>query len=233
MRFQSRFLLLPVLFLLFFIQNTHARQTMNIKLLYVYDALCGWCFGFSPVVRQLVNEHGDKVTVEIISGGLRIDDAVGTIDEVAPFIRTAYKSVENTTGIKFGEAFVQGPLARGDMRLNSLPPAKALAIFRKTFPEKALEFASALHNMVYVDGFSPEDETAIARYAESLGYPREPFLEAFRSPEADALARADFAKARQLGVQGYPCLLKENNGRWEVISSGYIPYQKLLKLLGI
>jgi putative protein-disulfide isomerase len=37
-------------------------------LYYVYDPLCGWCYGFSPVINQLKESMQDEFTIEVISG---------------------------------------------------------------------------------------------------------------------------------------------------------------------
>ena len=118
----------------------------KIKVLYFYDALCGWCYGFSLVIKEVKTAYDDKFDFEIISGGLRLGDAVGPIGEVAPYIKAgAYKTVEQTCGVKFGDDFVNGPLQEGTMILNSLQPAIALAIVKKLKPKKAFEFSSILH----------------------------------------------------------------------------------------
>ncbi|MFW5658939.1 MAG: hypothetical protein ACOCZ8_03040, partial [Bacteroidota bacterium] len=41
----------------------------TMKVIYVYDALCGWCYGFSPNIQQLHDEFGDRVDFEVVSGG--------------------------------------------------------------------------------------------------------------------------------------------------------------------
>ena len=202
------------------------------KLLYVYDALCGWCYGFSPVLRQWMDLHGAHVQLEVISGGLRIDDQVGTINEVAPYIKTAYKDVERAAGVTFGEGFIQGPLASGNVRMNSLPPARALAIFRQKFPEKALAFAARLHEGIYGEGIATEELHHYARFAAELGYTDSNFSQLMTDPISEQWARKDFERAASLGVRGYPAVLKEENGRWIMVVNGFVPYAKLSQLLG-
>ena len=31
-------------------------------IVYVYDALCGWCYGFAPVIERLHEKYGDRLT---------------------------------------------------------------------------------------------------------------------------------------------------------------------------
>ena len=103
----------------------------KITILYFYDALCGWCYGFSPVIQKLHQQFEDHFEFQIISGGLRLGEGVSPIGEVAPYIKAgAYQTVEERCGVKFGEAFIKGPMEKGDMILNSEPPAIALAIVK-------------------------------------------------------------------------------------------------------
>ena len=76
------------------------------KLIYVYDALCGWCFGFSPVMSTFAKKYQSEIEVQVVSGGMIRGDRIGPIGEVAPYIKEAYKTVEDSTGITFGKAFL-------------------------------------------------------------------------------------------------------------------------------
>ncbi len=58
------------------------------KLIYVYDALCGWCYGFSPVISKIHKEYKDSLEFEVISGGMILGDRIGPIGEVASYIKT-------------------------------------------------------------------------------------------------------------------------------------------------
>lgn len=209
--------------------NTHSPM----KLMYVFDALCGWCYGFSPVMKQLMDQHGEHIQLEVISGGLRLDDRAGTINEVAPYIKTAYKDVERAAGVKFGEGFLQGPLASGNVRMNSLPPARALAIFRRKFPEKSLAFAARMQEGIYVEGIATEEMHHYTRFATALGYTDPDFAPLMQDPVSEQWARADFQRAGALGVRGYPAVLREENGKWIMVVNGFVPYPRLVQLLGL
>lgn len=46
------------------------------KLVYVYDALCPWCYAFTPVVDELRRHYGDRLDHEVLSGGMVRGDQV-------------------------------------------------------------------------------------------------------------------------------------------------------------
>lgn len=195
-------------------------------LLYFYDALCGWCYGFSPVIHQIKKNYQSNFDFRIISGGLKVGEGVGPIGVVAPYIKAgAYKTVEERCGVKFGEDFVNGPLETGDMRLNSLPPAIALSIVKKQKPEEAFEFGSILHKAVYVDGHHPEDLDGYGKYAEKIGLDGVAFVETMKDPIAEGMAQEDFQLARKFGINGFPTLVGIKENKAYLISNGYMDYE--------
>ncbi|MEY4661231.1 MAG: hypothetical protein RLZZ42_1183, partial [Bacteroidota bacterium] len=79
---------------------------MKPTIIYCYDAYCGWCYGFSPVIKNLWQRYNQAFDFETLSGGMIPENATRHISAIAPYIRDAYKTVEETTGVKFGEDFL-------------------------------------------------------------------------------------------------------------------------------
>jgi putative protein-disulfide isomerase len=208
---------------------TNKKNTMkDIKITYYYDALCGWCYGFSPVFNQIYAEYQSKITFDVVSGGLFLGNRVGPINEVAPYIKAgAYKTVESTTGVKFGKGFIENGLEQGKMMLNSLYPAIALCIVKADYPEHTVAFAGLLHQAFYVDGMDPVKVDGYAAYAASLGIDTAEFNEKMKNPVYEQHALAEFSFAGQQGLGGYPALVLEVDGKREVLSSGYVSYAVL------
>jgi putative protein-disulfide isomerase len=109
---------------------------------YIYDALCGWCYGFSPVIKAFHDAYKDEFEFRIISGGMITGRREGPIGEVAGYIKDAYQQVEETTGVKFGEDFLNKILEPGEAYFSSLPSALAMATFRLYQPDNTVAFAA-------------------------------------------------------------------------------------------
>lgn len=210
---------------------TGSRSAQPPVVVYVYDALCGWCYGFSPVMAKAEKEFGDKALFRVVSGGLRIDEGVGTINDVAPFIKTAYGDVEKATGVKFGEASVNKLIKTGTMRLNSLPAAIAMSIVKERNVALSLAYTRQLHKMIYVDGHDPETISQYAVYAAAIGIDTVGFTQAMRSHNYEQLARADFAYAANMGVTGFPAVFIAREGRLTRLTNGYVGWAELEKQL--
>lgn len=194
------------------------------KLVYVYDALCPWCYAFTPVVEALCRHFADHLDHEVLSGGMVRGDRVRMVggEEEAARLRESYRAIESRTGIRFGEAFFIG-IASHTRRLDSEPPAIALAAFRMIAPDRSeLEMAHAILQENFWEGGDPNSDAFYRRIAEKRGLDPEAFLAAMRSEEAFNRALYDFALARQLGADAFPRLyLQTAEDYLHLVSRGY------------
>ncbi len=194
---------------------------MQPRLFYLYDALCGWCYGFSPVMETLYRLYKGKIHFEVISGGMRLGAHAGPLKELAPYIQNAYKDVETRTGVKFGEHFLKNLFGDADLMMDSFPPAVALSIVKEAQPEQALAAASAIQRMIYKDGHSPTDWSALSEALESTGLDAEMLLKKANDERYHQLAYKDFALTQKWGVQGFPAVIAENKNKLVMIAQGY------------
>lgn len=218
-----------LLILLALTARTSAQQqnVTPVEVIYVYDALCGWCYGFSDAIQSFQKAHPD-VNVTVIAGGMITGERVGPLIEVAPYIRSAYKDVENATGVKFGQPFLNELFGDADMIMTSNPSARALETMKVLAPNvPQVQFAAALQKMVYHDGKQPGDESALADVAASFDIDRDAFLEYYASDRAAKAADANMALSNQLGVTGFPTVFVKTGEELRVISRGYMPLERL------
>ncbi len=198
------------------------------KLIYVYDALCGWCFGFSPTIERFAQVYqADFEKIEVISGGMVVGNRIGPIGEVAGYISQAYKDVERATGIKFGEQFLNGTLAEGTAIFSSIPPAIALSIFKSYQPDNQLTFAARLQKAIYFEGKAPEEVAAYSLIAAEFGLDSDDFLVKMKDAHFKALAEEDFAYTQQLQVNGFPTVFVQLGTQYYPIARGAVNYKTL------
>lgn len=197
------------------------------KIIYVYDALCGWCYGFSPVITQIHEKYKDELDFEVISGGMITGNRIGPIGQVAPYISWAYKEVETKTGVTFGEGFLEGILKDGKAIFSSIRPAVALAVFKTHHPEQTVAFAETLQKAIYYDGIEPENVQAYGPYAEQYGMAGETFIANMQEAEYLKLAEKDFQKSAALEVNGFPSVFFLQGTTAWLIARGYTPFDLL------
>jgi putative protein-disulfide isomerase len=199
----------------------------SVKIIYVYDALCGWCYGFSPVLKQCYEKHKNDFEFEVLSGGMMMGDRVGSINDIAPYIKTAYHTVENTTGVKFGEAYLR-LLEDGSMILNSELPSIALSLFKQYFPDQSVLFAHEIQNALYFDGRDPNEFETFRYIAVNHGIDPDEFEAKMKTESAKEAAYYDFALAKQLRVESFPAVLMQTSETgFYLIAKGYTDFETL------
>ncbi len=201
---------------------------MRPALIYCYDAYCGWCYGFSPVIKKIAADFKDKLDIEVLSGGMMIGDEVMPIEKIGPYIQTSYKSVEELTGIKFGYVFfcnINNPY-KSDWVMNSEKPAIALCILKEYYPERQLEFASDLQYALNYEGRDLDDDEAYRHLLDKYNIQPEAFYSKLHAEEYKEMAYYEFALMKQLQVNGYPTVFVQTGElKFEMISRGYTAYE--------
>lgn len=200
---------------------------MKPKIIYVYDALCGWCYGFSPVIKSVYDNYQDRFDFEVISGGMMLGLRTGPISVIAPYIKTAYHAVEEVTGVVFGEGFLR-QVEKGEMILDSEKPAIALSVFKTYFPAKAILFAHDIQNCINFDGKEPNDEEMYRYLAVNFGIDPDAFIHMMHEEEFKQAAYYDFALTKQLQVSGYPAaFIQSADNNFYMIAKGFTRLEDL------
>ena len=197
------------------------------KLLYFYDALCGWCYGFSPTIQKFAESHEGELTVEVISGGMVLGERVGPIGEVAPYIASAYKVVEEKTGVRFGDKFLNEVLKEGSAIFSSLPPAIALTAFKSLMPDKQLIYAAGLQKLIYFDGTPTEATDEYVKLAAKLGANPMEMKRLMEDQSTLSKTEQDFHYSQQLGVTGFPTTVLDYEDKLYALGRGAIPLADL------
>lgn len=207
---------------------------MEHKIIYLYDALCGWCYGFSPVMQRLHQKYASLIEFEVMSGGMIMGLRAGIIGEVAPYIKKAYPDVENATGIKFGTAFLQQILEPGTAFFSSEMPGIALTVFRKERPHQVVEFAHTLQNALYADGIELSTLENYIPLVEPFGLSGADFVQALQNEENRYETLMEFQTVANWGVDGFPSVLLKPAGeeQYYMITRGYSSFERMEEVIG-
>ena len=199
-------------------------------LIYCYDAYCGWCYGFSPVMKKIAAEYAGKLDIEVLSGGMMTGENAMPIEKIGPYIQNAYTRVEELTGIKFGEDFLWHVFHPGqsDWVMNSEKPAIALCIAKELFPERQLDFATDLQLALNAEGRDLDDDEAYRHLLEKYSIDPDSFYLKLKSGEYRDQAYYEFSLCRQLQVTGFPSVfIQTADLRFVMVARGYTDYETL------
>jgi len=188
------------------------------KLVYVFDAYCGWSHGFSATLLEIAARH-PELPVEVVSGGLFTDTRRKPISGF-DHIQGANAAISKVTGAEFGTAYQQ-LVADGSFVMDSEAAARGFAVLRHADPTRTVTLAVALQRAFYLDGHSLSTPDTYRKVADAAGLDADAVVAAFHSPAARTAAETDFTRAAQLGVTGFPTLLVVQGDTTAVLARGH------------
>lgn len=199
---------------------------MKPTLIYVYDPLCGWCYGFHPVMEKLQKRFGDRLSIEVKTGGLAVGERAQPIHEGYSYIKDGLKQVEKTTGIEFGRNF-KLLAEEGSYFYDSVPPCKAQQVINDIAPEYSLNFAGKLQNAIFREGKSLNDRATFEELIKPYDIDSDIFNSRFESDEINNALIEEFDWCRAHGATGFPTLLIEIEDEISLMARGYRPYDTI------
>ena len=152
------------------------------------------------------------------------------ISATASYIQSAYKTVEEYSGVTFGPDYlwhINNP-DLSDWFPNSEKPAIALCIFKEMHPDKQVDFAADLQYALHFEGRDLTDNEAYRHLLDKYSLDADEFFDKLKSEDYQEKAKYEFALVKQLQVNGFPCLLlQESATKFHLLARGYTPYADL------
>ena len=202
-------------------------MTAKPEVIYVGDPMCSWCWGLAPTLHE-ISKRTD-VEMRVVVGGLRPGPSAETLDDrMRAMLAHHWEKVAAVSQQPFDHTFLDNQGWVYDTEL----PAIAVTTMRQMAPTETLRFFTDLQRAFYANGI---DITEIGSYSDlvrGFGVDREEFLAELASSEARTRAWDDFAKARELGVLGFPTVLLRVEEATQVLSRGYAPLEHFEDQLG-
>lgn len=200
-------------------------------LIYCYDAYCGWCYGFSEVMKKISSEYKGRLEFEVLSGGMVLPEEPVSISATAKYIESSYQRVEELTGIKFGEDYlwhIKHPDA-SDWFPHSEKPSIALCIFKEYYPEQQVSFAADLQYALHFEGRDLTDDEAYRLILDKYNIDDEAFYEKLHDEIYKEQAYYEFALCKQLNVSGFPAVfIQLSDTKFYQVAEGYTDFDTLI-----
>lgn len=181
------------------------------KLHYIWDAYCGWCYGFGAPLNEFTGNH-PELDISITSGGLFVEDRIQQVSQFG-FMKAGNEQIKAIYGSEFSDAY-NDLLDEGSTIINSNHPATALSVLKKyVAPERLIEFAHAMQKQFFIQGKSLSDIATYVDLFETFAIPAQAQNELQAQWQDYSLAEQDFQQARAWGVTSYPTLILEHSGK--------------------
>lgn len=182
---------------------------MGSTVTYLFDPLCGWCYGASPAIQKLGQQTNIQLALAptgLFAGGGRSMDAA-----FADYAWSNDLRIAKLTGQRFTEAYRQNVLGRHGSRFDSASATLALTAVSLSEPQRELNTLKALQEARYVQGLDTCDVSVLEKLLRDQGLAVAADRLAASDAELLAANAARVQKAqdmmRTFGAQGVPALV--------------------------
>ncbi|HCH51782.1 MAG TPA: protein-disulfide isomerase [Proteus sp.] len=195
------------------ISNSNNNKILH----YVYDPLCGWCYGIAPLIDVVSNEFTNAIKLHggglftparVVTGGQSWKEHVTPIDE----------RISQLSGQLFSQQY-RDNLANTQMTLNSLLPISAI-MAADNMENQGIRLLKALQKAYYLDGLNISDKKVILFIAQKLDFDIELFSSLFtRISEQQVTQHLQQTQQlmSQVNGRGFPTLFIEDNQTYQLV----------------
>ena len=191
------------------------------QLIFVIDPMCSWCWGFHPVMEELREKHANNFHFSLVVGGLRTKGQMPWTDESKEYLAQNWNAVAQQSQQTFNFSL----LNRETFDYDTYPACKAVVTVRELWgDDEAFDYLAKIQEAFYVKG---EDTTLLETLLEYVD-DKKKFLEFYESNRAEILMKHDFSKARSMGANAFPSIVKIDEEGHMVCQKGYQSVQEIL-----
>ncbi|KMN35667.1 protein-disulfide isomerase [Chromobacterium sp. LK1] len=188
---------------------------------YIFDPLCGWCYGAAPLLEIARAVPG--LAVEFHGGGMMVGANRRQVSpEWRQFVLPHDRRIAEVSGQPFGAAYFDGLLKDHGAVMDSAPPTTAM-LAAEELAGQGLALLHRIQRAHFVEGRRIADTEVLTELAADIGLDAAAFAAAFHRLEG-AATNAHFQDSRrllaQVGGQGFPTLALEENGQLTVLDLG-------------
>lgn len=185
---------------------------------YIYDPLCGWCYGAAPLVAAA------RMQLPVIAhagGMLAYQNRKAVTASLRNFVIPHDQKIAQLTGQPFGTAYFAGLLRDNDAVFDSEPPITAILTAEK-LAKRGLDLLILIQSAHYVEGQRVSEFAVLSRLAVKVGIKRDIFEYEYQN-QAGTNTQAHIQESRELlqrvGGQGFPTFVLEQNGMFKVLNT--------------
>ncbi len=184
---------------------------MNAVLHYIYDPLCGWCYGAEPLVWAATKVDG--LALSMHAGGLW-PQPTRLPEDMRRYIRQADARVGQMSGQPYGEPYLNGLLFDPELVLESRPVVAAVLAAQALDPKKALPMLRGIQHGHYERGQHVVRGDVLLAIAAEIGLDAAAFGEALKKVPVDEHLAASRELMNNVGAQGFPTFVLQIGDEW-------------------
>lgn len=199
------------------------------QLIYVYDPMCSWCWGYKNTWQRLQEKLVDVVDIDYRVGGLAPDSNEPMALSMQQFLQQTWHRIAEQTGAQFNFDFWQ----QCQPKRSTYAACRAILVARSY--NKEHEMLEAIQHGYYLNAQNPSELNTLAEFATLLAIPKDEFMRLIQSDEIEQQLQNELNFVRQLPIQGFPSLVLKVQQQYFSIAIDYQnvapAYQQILNYL--
>ncbi|MDO4636498.1 MAG: DsbA family protein [Lautropia sp.] len=141
---------------------------MKRTLTYLFDPLCGWCYGAGAPLARIISSTG--VNLELLPSGLFSGHGARPMDEaMASHAWSTDQRIETLTGQPFSIDYLTQVLCNRHQPLDSTAATLALTAVAQTEPAREFETLQHIQHARYVGGKNITERHTLINLLDALG----------------------------------------------------------------
>ncbi|MGP5310902.1 DsbA family protein [Vreelandella alkaliphila] len=195
---------------------------MNNTLYYLFDPLCGWCYGATPSVSDVI--AADDINVVLLPSGLFSGRGGRQMDhEFAAYAWSNDQRIERLTGQLFTQLYRDHVLSDHQQRFDSSAATLALTAVSLTAPADEFEALKAIQYARYVQGRDVTSQVTLVEILQGLELTQAAELMTGASETLIHSNRSRISQAQtlmqKLNVRGVPTFIAQSSENLKVLST--------------
>ena len=192
--------------------------TLPPTLHYIFDPLCGWCYGAAPLVEAARGIPG--LHIEPHGGGMMTgSNRQPVTDALRRYVMPHDERIAGLTGQVFGPDYFDGLLRDSGAVFDSAPPTTAI-LAAHALAGRGLDLLRRIQHAHYVQGLRIADPAVLKDLAADIGLDADAYATAYADADGAPTA-AHIAASRkllaQVGGTGFPTLALERDGVYALL----------------
>ncbi len=197
-------------------------------LYYIHDPMCSWCWGFRPVLDELLQRLPSDLSHSRLLGGLAPDSDQPMPESLREELQAIWRRIQETLpGTRFNFDF----WSRNVPRRSTYPACRAVIAARELQPAREDAMILAIQQAYYLQARNPSDDSTLIDLAAGIGLDPGAFRARLHAPETGDQLEREILQARQMGIHSFPSLALHKADRLWPVAVDYHSADPMLESL--
>ena len=195
------------------------------KLYYVHDPMCSWCWAFRLVWQTVKEQLPDSVEVSYLLGGLAPDSQSPMDAQTVRMIQRHWHHIQQRVpDTEFNFEFWQVCKPRR----STYPACRAVIAARAQDASKEDAMILSIQQAYYLHACNPSDDETLMACAESIGLDLQRFQLDLNSDGIYNQLMQEIELSRKIGASGFPSLIVAKESGFYPIDLDYLNAESML-----